>query len=1142
MAPHSKRRPSRRTAESSRTIETAGRLGESALAILRQARDAPNGLVVVAAGERRAADLVRVLARLAPDLSAALVPGWDCLPYDRAPPSRRVMGRRLAVLKALVSDGSAARVIVTTPSGLLQRVPPRSELGRAELVLRPGDALSREQIEDRLARMGYVLDERVDEPGEAALRGQVLDVFPAGAEAPVRVEHNAGRIVALRPFDAASQLAEGDCPELRILPASEHFAVGDGEAAPRILGSEHRLPDHFDRLDSLTSLLPDASILLDTGAEARIALAWDRIHDAYESRTKLRPERAEGERPLPPDRLYLTEPEWTAHLEAVAVTRIEERPGDPDLAPPPLFATGTQPFRRFADYVTEVTGRGFRVVLAGAGPSDLRPLLRALDGDQARPVDTIDDWTSAEAQPPGRVVALELALDQGFCDPVSRTIVVAAADVVGSRARRASEAVARPVDLAGTELEYRIGDVVIHRDHGLGLLEGLESVESDGATTDLLRLSYADDATLMVPVDEMDRVWRYGASAEAVGLDRIDGNAWARRRAEVEAEIADSAARLAAAIADREHAQAPKLVPPRAPYERFVARFPYAETPDQASAIAAVLADLASGRPMNRLVCGDVGFGKTEVALRAAAAAALAGKQVAVVAPTTVLVRQHVQTFERRFAGLGIAVGHLSRLVAPAQAKAVKAGLADGSIRIVVGTHALAGKGIRFADLGLVVIDEEQRFGAAHKTKLRTLAGDAHVLTLTATPIPRTLQAALVGLRDLSVIATPPSQRQPIRTFLIPFDGATVREALLRERRRGGQSFFVCPRIEDIEPLAARLADLVPELETVAIHGGMPADEIDSAMVRFADGNGDVLLATNIIESGLDVPRANTMLIWRPDRFGLAQLHQLRGRVGRGRMRGIAYLLTDPAHTLARATRKRLETLESLDRLGAGFAISARDLDHRGAGDLFGEDQAGHMKLIGVSLYQHLLTKALAQARGARASDPKVDSTFGIDPMLIPISGAWFDETTPELNIDAPGHIPAEYVPEAEVRINLYARLARLADEDDVDALDEEVRNRFGPPPEPVERLLALARLRERCRNQAVARIDAGPQAIAVTVADGADKESIERAVARSEGALAWRNERLIWSRSTATAQERLDNALKLLRFLEKAQRSRPPD
>lgn len=1104
-------------AHTSHSIRTAGRLGESAIAILRKARETPSGVLVIAPNERRANALVGTLGDLAPDLDVSLFSGWDCLPYDRASPSRRVMGRRLAVLRALASGRPHCPVIVTTPAGLLQRVPPKDSIARAAIILKPGDAFERDRLEHQLRRMGYVFDERVDEPGEAALRGQVIDLYPAGTEEPVRIEHDDGRIVALRPFDAASQLADGECPDVRLLPASEHFSLDDGEPALRASGSEHRLPEHFGALDSLPALMPQAAVLLDSGAEARMATTWDQIRDAHESRTRLRPERAEGERPLAPDRLYLTRAEWADYLGAADVTRIEVHPDDPELAPPPVFATGARPFRRFADYVAEEISRGIRVVLAGAGPADLRPLLRALDEEADSPVETVPDWSHVEATDPGRVVALKAALDRGFRDLDSRTTVIAAADVLGTRARTVAGTTMRPVDLAGTELEFRIGDVVIHHDHGLGILKGIETVETEGVTTDLLRLSYADDATLMVPVDEMDRIWRYGASADAVSLDRLDGEAWEKRRAKVEAEIAESAIRLVQAVREREAAEALKLVPPRAAYERFAAGFPFAETPDQASAIATVLADLASGRPMNRLVCGDVGFGKTEVALRAAAAAALSGRQVAVVAPTTVLVRQHVQTFERRFEGLGIKVGHLSRLVSPAEAKAVKAGLADGSIRVVIGTHALAGKGVSFADLGLVVIDEEQRFGAAHKAKLRGLAQDAHVLTLTATPIPRTMQAALVGLQDLSVIATPPSQRQPIRTFTIPFDEATVREALMREKARGGQSFFVCPRIEGIEPMAERLKGLVPELETVVIHGGMPADAIDKAMVGFADGQGDVLLATNIIESGLDVPGANTMLIWCPDRFGLAQLHQLRGRVGRGRIRGIAYLLADPAHKLARATRKRLETLESLDRLGAGFAISARDLDQRGAGDLFGEEQAGHMKLIGVSLYQHLLTRALAAARGE----------------------AQAEQAPPELNINAPGHIPADYVPEPEVRINLYARLARLNDEEEVDAIEEEIRNRFGPPPPPVDRLVALARLREQCREQGIARIDAGPQAIALSFRGEADRSFVERAIARSDGALARRKERLVWSKGSSSPEERLEQGSKLLRFLAKTERSR---
>jgi transcription-repair coupling factor (superfamily II helicase) len=508
---------------------------------------------------------------------------------------------------------------------------------------------------------------------------------------------------------------------------------------------------------------------------------------------------------------------------------------------------------------------------------------------------------------------------------------------------------------------------------------------------------------------------------------------------------------------------------------------------------------------MDRLVCGDVGFGKTEVALRAAAAAALAGRQVAVVAPTTVLARQHLRTFQRRFAGLGVEVAHLSRLVGPAEARAVKKGLADGTVRVVVGTHALAGKGIAFRDLGLLVIDEEQRFGVAHKKKLRDLAAGGHVLTLTATPIPRTLQAALVGLQELSIIATPPARRQPIRTFLTAFDPASLREALLRERRRGGQSFVVCSRVEDIGPMRERLAGIAPELDVRVAHGQMPPAEADDAMVRFADGEGDVLLATNIIESGLDIPRANTMLVWRADRFGLAQLHQLRGRVGRGRARGIAYLLTEPGEALAPATEKRLRTLEALDRLGAGFAVSAGDLDLRGAGELLGEEQAGHVKLIGPDLYRHLLQRAL------RGEGPE-------------------DEWSPELNLGLAGLIPEDYVDEPEMRINLYARLARFDGDETLDDLAAEIEDRFGPMPQPVRNLLDLASLKQLCLRLGIARVDAGPQAIALTFRPGAvDRLPLQPIMADSGGELRWSGERLILARAEEGAEERRRHIVALL-------------
>jgi transcription-repair coupling factor (superfamily II helicase) len=721
----------------------------------------------------------------------------------------------------------------------------------------------------------------------------------------------------------------------------------------------------------------------------------------------------------------------------------------------PRFVTQANPDRAFATFLRGAVEEGRRVVLAAAGEDTLKRLVRRAERSLGRAAERAADWAAVLDAPQGALLAMRLELPGGFVS--DGVTVVAAADLFGSDRGPAETGV--PLEAATLlESELRQGDVVVHLDYGLGVLGGLESVPAgDGGAGEAVRLTYKDDAKLLVPAGDLDRVWRYGSDPDAVTLDRLDGDAWQTRRAAIEAEVAEAAAALAEDAKKRKRARAETLEWPRRDYERFAAGFAFTETPDQARAIEETLGDLAAGRPMNRLVVGDVGYGKTEVALRAAAAVALAGKQVAIVAPTTVLVRQHLTTFARRFRTVGIEVAHLSRLTGAAEAKQVKQGLSDGAVRVVVGTHALISKTVRFKDLGLVVIDEEQRFGRAHKQKLRDLAKGVNLLTLTATPIPQTLQSAMVGLQELSLIATPPARRRPIRTFVTPFDAATVREALLRESRRGGQSFVVCPRIEDIGPMAARLAELVPELDTLVAHGKLPAAEIDDAMVRFADGDGDVLLATNIIESGLDVPRANTMLVWRADRFGLSQLHQLRGRVGRGRAQAFAYLMTAPDAKIGAATRKRLATLETLDRLGAGFAISARDLDQRGAGELLGDEQAGHVKLIGAGLYQHLLGQALRGSSGEATAEP------------------------PTLNVETVGRIPDDYVPEPDTRINLYARLARIADPDALDVLREEIEDRFGPLPEPVETLLTAARLKALCRRLHITRVDAGPKAIALT-------------------------------------------------------------
>ena len=1083
------------------------------LGLVRQSRD--SGLLYVAASERRAERLARILRGFAPDLEVLFLPAWDCLPYDRASPARDVMGRRMAVLRRLAEPReNGGRILLATPDALLQRVPPRDAYGNAALTLRAGDAIDPDAFLAEMERRGYVADERVDEPGEVAVLGQVIDLFPAAAGGPVRIEHAEGRIATMRTYDPVTQLTTGDVEALDVDPASEALLPEDAET-PRAPGMEHRLPELYPALETVFDLMPDAWVVLAEGAEERRDAALEQIADGHESRTTLRRD-GEGvaERALVPGRLYLGAQEWAEHLAGRTVTRLVRTDAEPPRAVP-RFVAQARANRAFATFIDAERAAGRRIGLAAATEPELKRLVRRVEAVASAGAPPVGSWEDAIRPPHETMFAIVADLEAGFRDEETGTTVIAAPDVFGSQAAHGGEepqAAAAALQL--TETDFRLGDTVVHIDYGVGVLNGLEAVTAGSAEpVETVRLTYKGDTKLLVGIDDLDRVWRYGSEANAVALDKLDGGAWAKRRAEIERDLEETAKGLVARARERAAQDAPKLVPPRAPYERFVARFAFTPTADQARAIEGTLADLASGKPMDRLVCGDVGFGKTEVALRAAAAAALAGKQVAIVAPTTVLVRQHLQTFRRRFAGLGVEVAHLSRLVKPAEAKRVKEHLASGDVRVVVGTHAIAGKGVRFQDLGLLVIDEEQRFGAADKAKLRALAPGTHVLTLTATPIPRTLQAAIAGLQELSIIATPPAQRRPIRTFLAPFDPATARQALLRERRRGGQSFVVCPQIDDIAPMAARLSELVPELQVFVAHGKMPAQEIDDAMVRFADGEGDVLLATNIIESGLDVPRSNTMLVWRADRFGLAQLHQLRGRVGRGRVRGVAYLLTGPAEEIAPATRQRLQTLEALDRLGAGFAISARDLDQRGGGDLLGEAQAGHVKLIGAGLYQHLIERAIRVARGEAVED-------------------W----RPEVHLDTTGHIPEAYIPEEEVRLNLYARLARATADDSVEALGDEIEDRFGPMPQEVRDLIELARLKKLARRVGVARLDAGPQAIALTFRPGAgESPAVRRAVEASQGELDWRGERLVAAWPTETPDERRRMAAEFLERLDEA-------
>jgi transcription-repair coupling factor (superfamily II helicase) len=1075
----------------------AGRCVIELLALLQGTKTRP--LVHVAADSRRADLLLAIAEAFAPDLRLALLPAWDCLPYDLASPSRAAMGQRAGVLRWLTDKAALPDILFATPAALIQRIPPQGTWMDAHVEFRVGDSVDVDALPAALESIGYVADELADAPGEFAIRGRVVDLFPAAAPRPCRIEHEDGAVTAIRSYDPATQRSVVETDLLIVDPASEIIPCPAQEKSA-VAGREHHLPRYYPALETIFDYISDAAFVVEAQADARLSALFAQIEDAFASRSQKRPGAIGHRAPAAPEKLYLNRTEWdramSRHLVTTAHAMEDERV--------PRFARERNAQRVFSAYLKERVAAGDKIVLTALAERDRKTLARIAERALGKPPKKISDWRSASAEKRGSVLALAAPLEAGFVLSAEHITVAAAPDLIGSRAGHSLEQSAALMTLGHAELQ--VGDAVVHFNHGMAALEGLEHINTaEGRVGEAVRLRYADEAKLLVPVDDVGEIWRYGSDAEAVSLDRLDSETWQKRRGKVEAEIAASAARMVELAADRERIAAPKLNPPSRDYERFAERFPYLLTGDQDAAVDATLADLASGRPMDRLICGDVGFGKTEVALRAAAAAVFSGRQVAVIAPTTVLVRQHLQNFRRRFAGFPIEVAHLSRLVKGAEAREIKDGLASGKISLVVGTHALAAKGVRFADLGLLVIDEEQKFGAKQKATLRAKAKGAHVLTLTATPIPRTLQSALVGLQDLSVIATPPVLRQPTRTIVAPFDTGLVREALFRESSRGGQSLFVCPRIEDIEPLRARLHAIVPDLTICVAHGKLAAQEMDEIIVDFADGEGDVLLATNIVESGLDLPNANTICVWRPDRFGLAQLHQLRGRVGRGRRRGTAYLLRDPDEEPSAATEKRLRTLETLDRLGAGFAISGRDLDLRGAGDLLGEEQAGHVKLIGLGLYQHLLERALKRARGEQVED----------------------DWSPDLRLGLAGAFPVDYVPEEEVRLNLYARLSALMTEDGIAEFEDEIADRFGPPPRSVTRLFELARLKCRCRALGVARLDAGPQAIALTFRP--DREGKEALANSSDNEWEWRGERLVYPHGSEDDDELLSLAAGLL-------------
>ncbi|HYH19645.1 MAG TPA: DEAD/DEAH box helicase [Azospirillum sp.] len=1073
-----------------------------ALAALAEAAGSA-GVLHVAADARRVARLRAALAFFAPGVEALVLPAWDAPPYDRVSPSGAVMAARALTVARLTRPAGRPRVLLTTARAALLRLPPRATLAAAVLRLAPGDAVEADGLAEHLRHHGYVPTSHPREPGEFATDPDRIDVLPPGGGPGLRLELAGAHLAAVRAFDPQDSETEGEAFAEAVLPPASDVVLDAGAAARfraryaelfghgavegdplpaaiaagrRPAGVEHWLPLFLAETGTVFDLLPDAAVTLDDDAEAVRDARLAQVGHVYEARSGALAAgtraRLTPYRPVPPRLAFLDAAAWDMALSGrrVAVLRPEPPPDGAlaDAGGRPLAGTPAA----VLDRLRALAGEGGRVLLAGGRVEERRAVrtrLRRAGFDRFVSVAT---WDEAAHAPDGAVVVASLELEAGFiADGVA---VVTHVDLdAEARADAGRRAGRDEVDMAASDLA--IGSLAVHLDHGIGLCEGLETVESTGVPHDCLRLVYRDGDSLLVPAENLDLVWPFRGSPETVRLDDLGNGAWIHRRDAVRDAVRAGAEALVRTEAERRTARVEPIRPPRGAWRRFVAGFPFEETPDQAKAIAAVLADLASGRPMDRLVCGDVGFGKTEVALRAAFAVAGAGRQVAVVVPTTPLARQHFEEFCERFAGFPFEVAQLSRAVGAAEARRVRDGLASGAVRVVVGTHALLAPALRFADLGLLVVDEEHRLGVRQKERLRQLGAGTHVLTMTATPIPRTLQLAVAGVRDVSVIATAPGTRRPVRTVADAWDDATVRDALRRERARGGQSFCVSPRVEDLAGLHDRLEALVPGLRIIVAHGKLPVADLDEAMTAFAEGEGDVLLATNIIETGLNIPRANTLIVHRADLFGLAQLHQLRGRVGRGAVRGHAWFTWDPDRPPTGQARERLHTLATLDRPGAGFELAARDMDIRGAGDLLGEAQSGHLEAVGAELFQELLNRAVAAAREGREME-----------------APW----APRLGLDVAIRIPETYVPDPAARLALYRRLATLEDGEAAEGFAADLEERFGPPPAEVAVLLEVAELKALCRRAGVEQLDVGPAGAVLGLREAAAAEAANRIAA----------------------------------------------
>ncbi|PRY75038.1 transcription-repair coupling factor [Yoonia maritima] len=1103
----------------------------------------------VASDDKRLAAMQAALSFFAPDVPVFVFPAWDCLPYDRISPNADVSAARMATLAGLVHGMPEKFILLTSLAAATQRVPARSILREAAFKATVGNRIDESALRNFLVRMGFTQSPTVMEPGDYAVRGGIIDIFPPGQSGPVRLDLFGDVLDGARRFDPATQRTTEKLTEVELAPVSEvilddpaitrfrqNYRIEFGAAGTddplyeavsagrKHAGIEHWLGFFQEELETLFDYLPRATVTLDDQMGPMRLARWESIEDQYGTRMHALTQKGRMDsvyKPAPPALLYMDDNAWDAAISDRRVMQfspLKQATGMGVIDAGGRIGRNFSPerqqeqislFRSLVDHVKVKLNDG-PVVIASYSEGARERLEGLIEDEGISETIPIKDFSRVGKS------GVHLAvwpLDHGFEAP--GLTVISEQDVLGDRLIRQSKRKRRAENFLSEANSLNPGDLVVHVDHGVGRFKGMEVVTALGAAHECLLLEYAEDSKLYLPVENIELLSKYGHDTGL--LDKLGGGAWQAKKAKLKERIRQIAERLIRVAAERELRTAPAMDPPDGLWDQFLARFPYVETDDQLAAIADVLDDLAAGKPMDRLICGDVGFGKTEVAIRAAFVAALSGIQVAIIAPTTLLARQHYQNFAERFRGFPVNVRPLSRFVSAKDAALTRDGITKGTVDIVVGTHALLAKGVRFKNLGLLVIDEEQKFGVQHKERLKQLRTDVHVLTLTATPIPRTLQLSLSGVRDLSIIGTPPIDRLAIRTYVSEFDTVTVREALLREHYRGGQSFIVVPRIADMPEMEEFLKTEMPEVSYITATGQMAAGELDDRMNAFYDGKYDVLLATTIVESGLDIPTANTMIVWRSDMFGLSQLYQIRGRVGRSKTRAYAYLTTKPRQKLTDTAQKRLRVLGSIDSLGAGFTLASQDLDIRGAGNLLGEEQSGQMREVGYELYQQMLEDQIAAIKSG-------DAEGIID------DGQW----APQINLGVPVLIPEDYVPDLDVRLGLYRRLSELTTKVELEGFAAELIDRFGKLPREVNTLMLVVRIKAMCKRAGISKLDAGPKGATIQFHNDkfASPQGLVEFVHAQEGQAKVKDNKIVVLRDWAKERDKIQGAFNIAREL----------